>query len=218
MARKKKGKLSGKIGNTIATSWKGEEVTKAHQPDVANPRTPAQVHNRMAFAAISSFCSLHKPVIKLGFQGHQNTYYPMNEARSVNSPKNTITGFWPDITIHYDRIKVASGLLPFPLQISSQLQDNRLIINWSGNEGLAASSTNDFLMVVLHYLVATPGFKQAVHHNCIAKRSDHTVTIPIKDRENNDFHAWAFFISHDLNADQDAKNVSESRYLGEFEF
>ncbi len=217
MARKKKGKLSGKIGNTVASSWKGEEVIKEYQPDVANPQTPAQVHNRMAFAAISSFCSLHKPIIKLGFQGHQKTYYPMNEARSVNCPKNTITGFWPDITINYDKIKVASGLLPCPLEINAKLIDNSLEINWHGNEGLTASSNNDFLMIVLHYPVESPGFKRAVHHNCVARRSDRKVTIPLENRENNHFHAWAFFLKYDLNDNHDVNNVSNSMYLGEFE-
>lgn len=217
MARLKKGILSGLIGNAVATTWKGEPVLKVYQPEVSNPRTVAQMHNRKSFAAISSFCSLHKQMIKIGFQGHEKTYYPMNEARSVNAPKHTVTGTWPDITVHYDKIKVASGLLSLPLEVSAHMDGNQLIINWKGNDGLITSNGSDFLMVIQHYIDPEPPKNQAVHHVCAARRKDGTASIALENRQNKTFHAWLFFITEILNADPDRKNVSNSIYLGQFE-
>jgi hypothetical protein len=217
MARLKKGAFTGLIGNAVLSTWKGQQVAKVYQSEVKNPQTVAQMHNRKSFATISSFCSLHKQMIKIGFQSHDRTFYPMNEARSVNAPKFTITGTWPDITVHYEKIKLASGTLPLPTEVTAHVDNNNLIINWKGNESLLISNSGDFLMVALHYPEAEGNESKAVHYKCVAWRMHRTVTIPLENRQSKHFHAWLFFMADSLNTEYDKKNVSNSLYLGEFE-
>lgn len=43
------GGYSGKLGTTVGASWKGINVVRAYQPNVANPKTPKQVEHRTNF-------------------------------------------------------------------------------------------------------------------------------------------------------------------------
>ena len=52
------GGVSGKIGNTIGSSWKGIPVIKTKPLSVANPRTASQVAQRSKFTYVTTLASL----------------------------------------------------------------------------------------------------------------------------------------------------------------
>ena len=52
MARLDQGLLggySGKLGTTVGATWKGINVVRTYQPNVANPKTKAQSDQRQLF-------------------------------------------------------------------------------------------------------------------------------------------------------------------------
>ena len=60
MARLDQGLLggySGKLGATVGATWKGINVVRTYQPNVANPKTQAQVDQRQLFRDVTQFAS-----------------------------------------------------------------------------------------------------------------------------------------------------------------
>lgn len=214
MAKINNGMLSGLVGTVVATSWKGIPILKGQNGDVDQPRTPAQKMNWSAFGIISAFCSLHKPMIKIGFQEPLKASYPMNEARSVNAPKHTITGKWPEIILHYDKIKMASGEIPPPKEVSAQIESNKLVICWLPDDQAENAGADDFVNVAVHYTQPELGFKQGLDLFCIAQRKDCMVEIPLENRSLNQFHAWMFYFNPSIDPKPARRKVSDSVYLG----
>ena len=64
MARLDQGLLggySGKLGTTVGASWKGINVVRTYQPNVANPNTQAQHQQRTIFSDFSKLASFILP-------------------------------------------------------------------------------------------------------------------------------------------------------------
>ena len=60
MARLDQGLLggySGKLGTTVGATWKGINVVRTYQPNVANPNTQAQNNQRELFRDVTQFAS-----------------------------------------------------------------------------------------------------------------------------------------------------------------
>lgn len=60
MARLDQGLLggySGKLGTTVGATWKGINVVRTYQKNVANPNTQAQVEQRQLFRDVTQFAS-----------------------------------------------------------------------------------------------------------------------------------------------------------------
>ena len=62
MARLDQGLLggySGRLGTTVGATWKGINVVRTYQPNVANPRTQAQTDQRQLFRDVVQFGSFY---------------------------------------------------------------------------------------------------------------------------------------------------------------
>lgn len=62
MARLDQGLLggySGRLGTTVGATWKGINVVRTYQPNVANPRTQAQTDQRQLFRDVVQFGSYY---------------------------------------------------------------------------------------------------------------------------------------------------------------
>ena len=61
MGRLDKGLLggyTGKLGTTVGSTWKGINVVRTYQPNVANPRSDKQVEHRSLFSHVTELGSL----------------------------------------------------------------------------------------------------------------------------------------------------------------
>lgn len=52
------GGVSSKVGSVVGSSWKGIPTLRVYQPNVANPKTAAQVKVRNSFSFLSTIASL----------------------------------------------------------------------------------------------------------------------------------------------------------------
>lgn len=59
------GGYTGRLGTTVGATWKGIDVIRTYQPNVANPRTDRQVEHRSRFSAWTKLASsLLVPIVK----------------------------------------------------------------------------------------------------------------------------------------------------------
>lgn len=63
------GKGSGKLGSSIFAISGGEQIVRQHNPQVANPQTPAQTEQRAKFKLMSQIAATMSPVFAFKKQG-----------------------------------------------------------------------------------------------------------------------------------------------------
>lgn len=59
------GAISGRIGNVVMASVKGVQITRAYQPNVANPSTEKQVQSRAKLKMLSQLAAVLAPAIAI---------------------------------------------------------------------------------------------------------------------------------------------------------
>lgn len=63
------GKARGKVGSVVFSNLNGQQITRAYQPSVKNPRTTAQLITRASFATCSVASSILSSIIDHSFDG-----------------------------------------------------------------------------------------------------------------------------------------------------
>lgn len=99
------GKLSGKIGNVVISSWKGIPYIKSKP--AGNPsNTKAQQNQRSKFKLVIAYINDIKPVINAGFKWNTERMTEMNSATSYLM-KNALKGEQSELEIDYPSVLVA---------------------------------------------------------------------------------------------------------------
>ena len=202
------GGFSGKVGPVIGSSWKGKAIIKARALSYNDRNSQAQQEVRARFALLNSFCSANVAFLNEGFRGLANGITALNAAFSVNY-HSAITGTFPDYTIDYSKVTVASGSLSLPYAIAGTADSNTNTVNitWSDNSGIGNAKSDDGLMLLVYN--ATLDDSLAMFD--LAKRSDRTASATIPTAwGTNEFYVWAAMRS------ADGTSISKSFYVGTF--
>ncbi|HLR32883.1 MAG TPA: DUF6266 family protein [Fodinibius sp.] len=96
------GKLSGKIGNVVVSSWKGIPYIRS-KPSRNTSNTPAQQNQQSKFKLVIDFVNSIKPVINVGFKWNTERRTEMNSATSFIM-KRAVRGEHPNLQIHYPSV------------------------------------------------------------------------------------------------------------------
>ena len=104
MARLDQGLLggySGRLGTTVGATWKGINVVRTYQPNVANPRTQAQTDQRQLFRDVVQFGSFYlADVIKPFWDRGAKRMSGYNAFVSANTrAMKSFGGFDPELLI-----------------------------------------------------------------------------------------------------------------------
>src|SRR6266702_4053124 len=105
------GPVQGKVGNVIASSWKGVPYLKGLYKPRTKPPRENETANRNKFAMAQFWL---KPVVKFVREGFKG-YSPLSEgfvAAKSYLLKNAFEGVAPDISINPALMKVSFGDLP----------------------------------------------------------------------------------------------------------
>ena len=105
MAIYKNGKMSGKLGDVIHSSWHGRPYTRRKPETVANPQTESQQAHRNAFAEISRLSSAMKT-------GHQEGLHWQAVRQKLNTHsvfKKLNKNCYGPNGIDYPRVKISEG-------------------------------------------------------------------------------------------------------------
>lgn len=156
MARLDQGLLggySGKLGTTVGATWKGINVVRTYQPNVANPNTQLQRDHRTKFreiAQLGSFflASMVKPFWDKGAKkmSGYNAFVSMN-ARAMSD------------SLGFDPMKfiIGNGQMGHPeYEISLLKESNRLDIGWDKDEQVLYGQPTDELYLIAFNYVGEP--------------------------------------------------------------
>lgn len=165
------GGVSGKIGNTIGSSWKGIPVIKTKPLSVANPRTSAQVNQRTNFKncvafASSVLSSIIKPLwdrfaIK---QSGYNAFVGLNTQHFTTPTLGGVT----DVLI--SRGKMQPTLFTAD-NVSSA--ENQVHITWSDDSGEGYKLASDLAYAV----VLNADTEEVATASATATRADGEITV-----------------------------------------
>lgn len=204
------GSWRNKVGNVVGRVRQGRNVYAIYQPQVANPRSPAQLRYRRIFTAMSQLGRNMLTVLRVGFASldgyrYGSAYssfigfniksraaYTYNEQTGVVSPK-------------YDKLAVSVGSLPLGVGMTGTLDGSTINLTWTDNSGEGAAAAGD----VCHIAVYNPT-KEACIYDAKYTRSELAAVIETPSAWSGDtVHAWAFF--------RNEKGIcSETWYLGSF--
>lgn len=156
MARLDQGLLggySGKLGTTVGATWKGINVIRTYQPNVANPNTQLQSDHRNKFreiAQLGSFflASMVKPFWDKGAKkmSGYNAFVSIN-TRAMRDE------------LQFDPMKfiIGNGQMGYPTyEIYLDGEANRLDIGWDKDEQVLYGQPTDELYVIVFNYVGEP--------------------------------------------------------------
>ena len=123
MARLDQGLLggySGRLGTTVGATWKGINVVRTYQPNVANPQTQAQTDQRQLFRDVVQFGSYYlADVIKPFWDRAAKRMSGYNAFVSANTlAMKPFGGFDPELLVIGDG-RMGSPMLEYEISLSS---------------------------------------------------------------------------------------------------
>lgn len=199
------GKLSGKIGDVVVSSWKGIPYVK--RKTVRNTsNTRAQQNQRSKFGLIISFVNKVKPVINAGFKWNIDHMTELNSATSYNM-KRAVKGEYPELEIDYPSVLVARGDLAAPSDArATDSGPNQITFSWTYNPEANADAEDKGLI-----LAYCPDLEQAVYEvEEGPERKDEHFILHIPARFSGyTMETYMAFIS------PDGEEASDSVYLGQ---
>ena len=140
------GRISGKVGDRVYSSWKGIPYVRAKAVNIHNPKTAAQQDQRAKFAAIVKFLQPLTVFLRVGFKSKNITMSPFNAAMSYNF-KNALTGIFPNYSIDYSQARVSQGNLPGAINpAASFISPGAIKFTWDDNR--KAMADDRVLLVV----------------------------------------------------------------------
>ena len=130
MARLDKGLLggyTGKLGTTVGSSWKGINVVRTYQPNVANPNSQEQQDQRSAFKQISQIASLLLGPIVKPFWDNKATrmsgYNAFIKANLLGAVKNG--------KIDPEKFILSQGRIGYEKVYISKIYSNEIDFTWN---------------------------------------------------------------------------------------
>lgn len=211
MARKKHGRLTGKIGPTVSYTINGVEVTRVYQADVHDPITPLQLLQRTKMKFTSKLLTTLKRTIDYGYQATQADN-PSNEARKFIS-KNCYSVNGMEVTVHFDKMVVARGTRLRPEDCSISFNDGHYTVSWKPWDAKSGLNPEDRLNIVMF---SDCGKYCLEWHKFLAVKipvGSYTSSIPQCE---SPIHIWIFFSDGEVPNKTSPENITNSVYLGTY--
>lgn len=127
------GPFTGKVGPVVGSTWKGKNTLSAVPANHTDANSLDQQAQRMKMKLISSFLTLLKQMVILGFTAFDKKLTPLNNAIRCNIG-DAVAGDFPDFSINYEKVILSRGKLRkiFNHEISSD-SPGTLTITWTNN-------------------------------------------------------------------------------------
>lgn len=201
MARLDKGLLggyTGKLGTTVGSSWKGINVVRTYQPNVANPNSQGQQDQRSAFKQISKIASLLLGPIVKPFWDSKATkmsgYNAFIQANLLGAVKNG--------KIDPEKFILSQGRIGFHKVIVSSIESNEIFFTWQKVMPAFGANTD-----TLSYVAYTSEMEIIDFGVNVALRQDEDVDIVLP----TDFERIEYFVFSWRSAD--GKYLSDSQVV-----
>ena len=149
------GSWRNRVGNVVGRVRQGRNVYSIYQPQVANPRTPAQLQYRRIFTAFSKLGRELLSVLKVGFaslDGYRygsaySSFVGFNIKNGVAYGYDAQTGV---VTLKYDKLDISVGNVLLPISPVGTLDGSDISVTWSDNTGVGTAAANDVAYVCVY--------------------------------------------------------------------
>ncbi|WP_286862845.1 MULTISPECIES: DUF6266 family protein [Sphingobacterium] len=201
------GSYQGKVGSIVGSSWRGIDYVRSLPKKSSKAASEDQIAQRMKFGMTTSFLKSIKDVLMLGFSDSKQrnkTGYNVAFKQFIN---NAFVGSYPNFTIDYAAVKIASGGLASLVGLQAvEAFPKVLSLTWDPIGNRFNAFDDDQVLVILYDQVDNLFFAYEG-----ATRLDATMEITLPDSyTGKTIVGWTF------NIHRDGVITSSSQYLGEF--
>jgi len=201
------GSYQGKVGSIVGASWRGIDYVRSLPKKSSKAASEDQMAQRMKFGMTTSFLKSIKDVLMLGFSDSKQrnkTGYNVAFQQLIN---NAFQGTYPDFTIDYAAVKIASGSLAASIGLQATESAPRVLsLNWDPIANRFNAFDDDQILVILYDEADNIFFAYEG-----ATRADAAMDITLPDSySGKTIVGWSF------NIHRDGVTTSSSQYLGEF--
>lgn len=201
------GSYQGKVGSIVGSSWRGIDYVRSLPKKSSKVASEDQMAQRMKFGMTTSFLKSIKDVLMLGFSDSKQrnkTGYNVAFKQFIN---NAFVGSYPNFTIDYAAVKIASGGLASLVGLQAvEAFPKVLSLTWDPIGNRFNAFDDDQVLVILYDQVDNLFFAYEG-----ATRLDATMEITLPDSyTGKTIVGWTF------NIHRDGVITSSSQYLGEF--
>ena len=169
----------GRIGNVVGRIRQGRTIMSIYQPNVANPKTSAQLAQREKFTLLAECFKTMSEFLKVTFHNldgyDTGNYY--SAAIGYNMKLNQcFTGSYPNTQIDFTHLQISNGSVALPYSPSASAEGTTLAITWADNSGMGNAETTDKVMICVYNATKN----QSVSNTAFAERNDRngTMTLP----------------------------------------
>jgi hypothetical protein len=193
------GPFSGKIGDTVGTSWRGLSIIRS-RPKPPTHFSEKQLANQLKMKVVQLFLKQLVEPIRIGFKDDTVIPTAFNSALSYHK-KFAIVGEYPNLYMDLAKVKISRGILFIPPEILMEWDDTGLHLSWTKNLDENAKPDDQLLLVLWNESEKITQYSLQVYRS--AGQFNWKPDFPFTGS-----HLWAAFIR------QDRSMQSESKYLG----
>lgn len=170
----------GKVGNVVGRIRQGRTIMSIYQPQVHNPKTQAQLEQRLKFSVVTEFLSAVSGFIKSGFGKLDGYTYgtPYSAAVGYNLKKvdgGVVSGTYPNYEINLSKVVVAQGSVDLPYSPSATADGTTLSCTWADNSGMGNALGDDKVMLLAY----NDAKKQSVYNIAAGERADRNASMTL---------------------------------------
>ena len=197
------GDISGKIGPVVAYMRNGESIVREHVIP-KDPKTPAQLAQRMKLKLANNGLRPLKNQINIGYEGTGFTY---RKVVGITMKENIVGGY-PNLRIDYSRVKISEGKLQLPdyANVEFDIKTHTAKFYWDNQtpSNSKLGKSNDLVRIFLFNEKHMVGLTAPESEN--REKGFMTIAIP-ENWSIDDMHFWLILRS------QHFKDKSDSLYI-----
>jgi hypothetical protein len=201
------GKLSGKVGNAVVTTWRGKDILKDAPGTRTKNKKKAQSEQSLKLGLVTHFLSHFREYVKIGFEKKKGKN-PGFQVAVAHNLKYAVTGSYPDFKIDYKKVSLSEGELDMAWGTTLTLTGkNEVHVTWEVPDTSKIKLTGQDRACLILYSEKLNRVSQVVKKTYTRADFEIKAGFPAIFREGT-FHIWIFFIG------VDGKSVSNTRYVG----
>lgn len=161
----------GRVGNVVGRIRQGRTIMSIYQPNVANPRTPAQLAQREKFSLLADFLSAVSGFLSVGFHnldGYETGNYYSSAIGYNMKRDNVFVGQYPSTELDLTKVMISNGKVDLPYTPQCTADGTTLNLTWADNSGMGDAVASDKVMVCAY----NDDKKQSVFSLDVADRSE----------------------------------------------
>ena len=199
------GPFSGKVGPVVGYMLNNQAVIRSLPGRSKKPLTPKQLHQRKKFALMNDFLGQLTFLLNITYANVAVNMTGSNKAFSYNV-MNAIRGFYPDISIDYNMVKLGRGDLPNVESANTNpLPDGKLEFTWTDNSGTGKAKATDKAFAAVY----NEELNNWEYDLNLSTRGAGRCVIDVPLLKGKPVHGYLGFIT------EDGKDVTDTLYSGE---